>query len=182
MEKRRVRKTNFYIEVKIKPKFKELKSYTKTFNPLIDQKNYLKNFKIVKDYTLSKYKISLDELEFIMFLYSEGIFDIEALKKYAQTTVITTKLFNKLIEKGFIHVWYKADIEEKIIQYEISNLGKSLMSNFYDKLHNPHLLFTSQVYKEFAKSKFRQYSFKRAAQRMKKDLASKTVIYLDNFK
>jgi len=182
MERRRPRKGNFYIEVKVKPKFKELKANTKTFNPLIDQANYLKNFKIVKDYTLSKYKINLDELEFIMFLYSEGIFSTESFKKFAQTTVITKRLFEKLTEKGFINVWYKIDIEEKIIQYELSLLGKSLMSGFYEKLHNPHMILTSPVYREFAKPRFRKHSFKRAAQHIKKGIASQKVIYLENFK
>lgn len=67
---------------------------------------YLKYLRLVRRYVQKKYEISLVELEMILFLYDENIFDKATFNSYSRILGFNTfKWFEKFKERGIIEQW-----------------------------------------------------------------------------
>lgn len=67
---------------------------------------YLKYFRLVRRYVQKKYELSMVELEMILFLYDENIFDKQTFDSYSRIIGFNTfKWFDKFKDRGIIEKW-----------------------------------------------------------------------------
>lgn len=156
---------------KKEPKFKELKNYT--IKRVISPETYLRNYKIVKDYALFKNKLNERELEFLYFLYSEGIFKADIVDVFCESTLTTKYMFKKLINDGLIVTWYDPDTKERLVFYELSMKAKGIVRDIYAQLNDEKPIFTSTLLKTFMKGKRGRYSRIKKLEKLERHLRIK---------
>ena len=69
--------------------------------------NYLKYWRVIRFWVQAKYKLTTPDLEMMLYLYSEDIFNKEQFKKYEEIMSWDEKRFRMLLRDGWIHVWRK---------------------------------------------------------------------------
>lgn len=95
--------------------------------------SYLKYLRVVRKYTQKKYDITLAELELILYLYDEQIFNEETFNGYACTLGFTSfDWFNKLKDRGIIKKWRDQQGYKSL--YVLTQRYKIAMSKFYSHL------------------------------------------------
>lgn len=96
--------------------------------------DYMKYYKVVRNWAIKNYEISFAELECMFFLYSERLFTYYQFCEYSNIMSWDKKRFTKLQEKGFIQVWRKPGWKE-IRLYELTYKGKRMINSIYKKLN-----------------------------------------------
>ena len=96
--------------------------------------DYLKYWKVVKYWVKRKYKINTGDLELMLFLYSEHLFNKTKFEEYNELMSWDTNRFYKLIKEGWIHQWRKKKGKEAAL-YELTYKAKRMVNNVYDKLN-----------------------------------------------
>lgn len=103
------------------------------FKPKYD---FMKYYRVVKHWAVKNYDIDIQDLEMILYLYSEGIFSHSDFKEIEVIYRWDKKRLNRLIEKGFIKYWRDPSHVKgrKKRLYELSLKGKRMCNSFYKKL------------------------------------------------
>jgi len=94
--------------------------------------DYLKFYKVARYWAKRKYDLSGAEIDMILFLRSEHIFARAAFDEYKNIFSWDTKLFEKLLRKGWVSKWREA-YKTRHALYELSFKGKRLVSDIYKK-------------------------------------------------
>ena len=95
---------------------------------------YLKYLRVVRIYIQKKYELSLSELELILFLYDEKLFNMEEFNGYARILGFTSmKWMDKLKERGIIKLW-RDEYGYKTI-YTLTHKYKMVCYKFYKHLN-----------------------------------------------
>ncbi len=95
--------------------------------------SYLKYFRVVRKYIQKKYDLSLSELELILFLYDESLFNKETFNSYSCTLGFSTmNWLDKFIEKEIIKVWRDGSERSKV--YVLTQKYKIACSKMYKHL------------------------------------------------
>lgn len=68
---------------------------------------FLKNWRIVRYYIQKRYDVTLPELEMILYLYDEHLFDRETFDSFATSLIWDKGRFQDLLNKGTIVEWRK---------------------------------------------------------------------------
>jgi hypothetical protein len=138
MEEKKVRKTKYRkMHRKGEPRFKTQKKKSEEVTPTFYFKEkastYLKYLRVVRKYIQKKYELKLSELELILFLYDEKIFDKKGFNDYACVLGFTTfDWFDKLMEREIIKSW-KDERGYKTL-YTLTQKYKIACSRFYKHL------------------------------------------------
>jgi hypothetical protein len=94
---------------------------------------YLKYFRVVRMYIQKKYELTLAELELIIFLYDENIFDREIFLEYSCTLGFSTMNWIKKFEdREIIKVWREGTREKKL--YVLTQKYKLACAKMYKHL------------------------------------------------
>jgi len=96
--------------------------------------DYLKYWKVIKYWVKRKYNINTGDLELMLFLYSEHLFNKTKFEEYNELMSWDTNRFYKLIKEGWIHQWRKKKGKEAAL-YELTYKAKRMINNVYDKLN-----------------------------------------------
>ena len=96
--------------------------------------DYLKYWKVIKYWVKRKYKINTGDLELMLFLYSEHLFNKTKFEEYNELMSWDNNRFYKLIKEGWIHQWRKKKGKEAAL-YELTYKAKRMINNVYDKLN-----------------------------------------------
>tara|TARA_R100001224_G_C3966583_1_gene131005 strand:- start:26 stop:475 length:450 start_codon:yes stop_codon:yes gene_type:complete len=96
--------------------------------------DYLKYWKVIKYWALRKYEITTGELELMLFLYSEHLFNKTKFEEYNELMSWNNNRFYDLIKKGWIHKWRPKKGKEAAL-YELTYKGKRMINNVYAKLN-----------------------------------------------
>ena len=96
--------------------------------------DYLKYWKVIKYWALRKYEITTGELELMLFLYSEHLFNKTKFEEYNELMSWNNNRFYELIKKGWIHKWRPKKGKEAAL-YELTYKGKRMINNVYSKLN-----------------------------------------------
>ena len=96
--------------------------------------DYMKYWRVIRRWALSKYDLALPELEMLLFLYSESYFSKETFDEYNQLISWNKKRFSNLLRDGWIVVWRKSRRNEKTL-YEISYKSRRMVLTIYKKLN-----------------------------------------------
>lgn len=96
--------------------------------------DFLKYFKVVRYWVRVKHNLNLNDLEMLLFLFSEGYFTLKTFKEYQSMFRWDKERLNKLIEGGWVHIWRKK-APGKVQLYEVTPHGRAVIQNFYRKLN-----------------------------------------------
>jgi len=102
----------------------------KVYVPVQDN---LKYYRIVRYYIMRKYKITMLELEMLIFLYSEGLFTVEKIKTYAYCFPWKRVTFEKMLDKGHIVVWREKRGAKR--KFQLSFTTKQMIARMYNMLN-----------------------------------------------
>jgi hypothetical protein len=102
------------------------------------QKNYLKYWKVIRQYYKTKFKISQADLDMLLFMYSEGYFTQMRFREYSRIIGWDKTRFKRLLDNGWFEMFRKSNGHTRSI-YIMSDKGKGLVTNIYKKLNGEDL-------------------------------------------
>ena len=100
--------------------------------------NQLKYWRVIRYWVKAKYGLGTPELEMMLFLYSEEIFNKSKFLEFDKIMSWDEKRFNNLLRDGWIHVWRKRAGKNATL-YELSHKGKSMIRTVYRKLNGDEI-------------------------------------------
>ena len=103
-------------------KFKGVYPRKNTTRKLPDH-DFLKYWRVIRYWVKAKYGLGTPELEMLLFLYSEQIFNKSQFKEYEELMYWDINRFNKLLKQEWIHVWRKRSGNETTL-YELTYKAK----------------------------------------------------------
>ena len=81
--------------------------------------DYLKYWRVIRYWVKAKYGLSTPDLEMLLFLYSEQMFNKTQFTKYEELMSWDVKRFGRLLKDDWIHVWRKRKGNETTL-YELT--------------------------------------------------------------
>ena len=103
------------------------------------QNDYLKYWKVVRQWARYKYNLSTSEIEMMLFLYSEGYFTRKQFEEYNEIMSWDKRRFENLLREKWIIVWRKRKGRESTL-YELGFSGKRLCASIYKKLNKKEMV------------------------------------------
>jgi hypothetical protein len=126
--------------------------------------NYLKYWKVVKQFVKTKYGISTSDLEMLLFLRSEKYFSKEDFDEFNQLFHWEKNRFERLKQEGWVDVFRKKTGNRRVL-YQLSYKAQRMLTSVYKKLEgeeipeskssNPQFLadvsYTDKVHRNYIK-------------------------------
>ena len=127
--------------------------------------DYLKYWKVVKQWAKVKYNLGPADIEMMLFLYSEGLFNQKQFEEYTEIMSWDKNRFHNLMKDKWIVVWRKRKGKESTL-YELGFTGKRMCASIYKKLNmeetvsedrrlnpifNPNADYSKKVYRKIIK-------------------------------
>ncbi|MDA9302851.1 hypothetical protein N9Q25_00495 [bacterium] len=126
--------------------------------------DYLKYYRVVRQFIKKKYKLTQAELDVLLFLRSEEYFSKDKFNEFDELLSWDVNRFDKLRRDKWIEVFRKRMGNRKAL-YMLSNKAKRVVNSIYKKLNgeeiptsndgNPMFLqkvsYTDKVYRNFIK-------------------------------
>ena len=127
--------------------------------------DYLKYWKVIKQWAKVKYDVGTADIEMMMFLYSEGLFTQKQFEEYNEIMSWDKNRFHNLLKDKWIIVWRKRKGREATL-YELGFRGKRLCASIYKKLNmeetvsedrrrnpifDPNATYSHKVYRKIIK-------------------------------
>lgn len=126
--------------------------------------NYLKYWKVVKQFVKTKYDISTADLEMLLFLRSEKYFSKEDFDEFNELFHWEKNRFERLRQEGWIDVFRKKTGNRRVL-YQLSYKAQRMLTSVYKKLEgeeipeskssNPQFLadvsYTDKVHRNYIK-------------------------------
>ena len=113
---------------------------TPIFKPREREFDFLKNWRIVRYYVQKRYDLTLSELEMLLFLYDENVFDKEVFNDFANSMSWDRGRFEEIKTKGLIRLWRKGKVSRHRELYELTQKAKLICSHTYKKLLKQELI------------------------------------------
>lgn len=99
----------------------------------IPRADYMKHWRIVRMWAMARYGITMNELEIILALYSNGLFTHSEFNRVVDTYSWDRDRLQKMIDKGFIVMWRKRQANE-VAKYEVTRQMRKMCLSIYRKL------------------------------------------------
>ena len=140
--------------------------------------DYMKYWRVVRQYFMSKYKISYNDLDMIMFLYSEKYFTRKKFNEFNSVFPFEMSRFYRLIKEGHIEK-FKVNSKTERAMYCLSEKSRRMVKTLYKKL-NGEPIPTDRVYNPlFGKVKTtREKKYREAIERMNKSIKQQQDLFL----
>lgn len=100
--------------------------------------DYLKYWRVIRQFMKVKYGLSQSDLDVLLFLYSESYFDRDRFDEFNSLLAWDTKRFSNLLKDGWIEIFRKHRGKYKSI-YVISSRGKAVVRSIYRKLNGEEI-------------------------------------------
>jgi len=100
--------------------------------------DYLKYWRVIRQYIKVKYGLTQSDLDIILFLNSEGYFDKDKFSEFDSILSWDEQRFNKLLRDGWIEVFRKRKGKVKGL-YMLSYKSKRVITSIYKKLNGEEL-------------------------------------------
>lgn len=107
---------------------------TPVFKPRERDYDFLKNWRIVRYYVQSRYELTTSELEMLLYLYDEHIFDKDLFNTFANAMSWDKERFTIMTDKELIRVWRKGVKGRERRLYELTPKAKRICVHTYKKL------------------------------------------------
>ena len=135
--------------------------------------DYMKYWRIVRYYYMTKHKISESTLELLLYLYSEKYFTESSMYIFAQTLVWDKARMSKLKKDGWIEMHRPHNTNSATI-WKVTFKTKKLVASLYNKLEGGPISENYQFNPLFKKTAgFAHKTYKNAILKMNKELASR---------
>lgn len=127
--------------------------------------DYLKYWRIIKQWARVKFELGTADIEMMLFLYSEKLFTKDSFEEFNEIMSWDKNRFHNLLKEGWIIVWRKRKGREATL-YELGFKGKRVCSAIYKKLNmeetvsedrrrnpifNPNADYSKKVYRKLIK-------------------------------
>jgi DNA-binding MarR family transcriptional regulator len=126
------------------------------------QSDYLKYWRVVRQFIKAKHKLTQADLDILLFLKSEQYFSKDKFKEFDELISWNKNRFENLRQAGWIEVFRKRMGKRKAL-YQLSTKGKRVTTSIYKYLNgkeiptsndgNPMFLrnvsYTDKVYRNF---------------------------------
>lgn len=96
--------------------------------------DYMKYYRVIRKYIMIQYELSEPDLEMLMYLYSEKLFNYYKFVEYANTYGWDRKRFKRFVDDGFIHMWRDKTRNEYRL-YELTQKARYIMTKMYKHLN-----------------------------------------------
>lgn len=115
--------------------------------------NYLKYWRVIRQWVKIKYELTQSDLDMIFFLYSEDYFDRDKFEEFDRLLGWDKNRFNRLINSGWIQVFrnYMSPGGRRAI-YMLSPKAKVMVKLVYNKLNGEEIPVSQSQNKMFAKN------------------------------
>jgi hypothetical protein len=127
--------------------------------------DYLKYWRVIRQYVKIRYEIGQADLDILLFLYSEGYFGKDKFQEFAQLVSWDVGRFDRLLKNGWIENFRKPMARKQGV-YALSFKAKRMITSIYKKLdgeeipmngeNNPMFLkkvkYTDKVYRNMIKT------------------------------
>lgn len=100
--------------------------------------DYLKYWKVIRQFMKSKYGLNQADLDMILFLYSEQYFSKDKFDEFNNILSWDVKRFQRLLTDGWIGVFRKHAGRKKSL-YELSYKGTRVVDSMYKKLNGEEI-------------------------------------------
>lgn len=95
--------------------------------------DYLKYWRVIRQYIKVKYKLTQSDLDVLLFLNSEGYFNKDKFSEFDNVLSWDVGRFDKLLRDGWIEVFRKRHGKTKGL-YTLSYKAKRVVTSIYKKL------------------------------------------------
>lgn len=108
--------------------------------------DYLKYWKVIRQYVKIKYGINQADLDMILFLYSEAYFNKDKFDEFTRLVGWDSKRFKRLQSNGWIESFRKYDPHTKRrALYKLSFKSKRMVTLIYKYLKGEELISQTHV-------------------------------------
>ena len=115
------------------------------------QNNYLKYWRVIRQYIKIKYNLSQSDLDILLFLKSEDYFSKDKFQEFDEILSWDKQRFEKLRQLGWIEVFRKRVGKHKAL-YQLSFKAKRMLTSIYKKLNGEEIPTSPSQNKMFAKN------------------------------
>ena len=95
--------------------------------------DYLKYWRVIRRWVKAKHNLGNQDLEMLLFLYSEIYFNKDKFNEYNQLMSWNKKRFTNLLTNGWIRV-FRTKRKNETTLYELSYKGRRTIGEVYKKL------------------------------------------------
>lgn len=113
--------------------------------------DYLKYWRVVRNFVKVKYKLNEAEVEMLLFLYSEQYFDKDKFQEFNNLLPWDVKRFNRLLRDGWLETFRRNHGHRRSV-YQLSFKAKRLVDFIYKKLEGEEIPMTMGNNPMFAKN------------------------------
>lgn len=100
--------------------------------------DYLKYWRVIRQYVKSKHGLTQGDLDVLLFLYSEPYFDKDRFQEFNNLLSWDRNRFDKLLRDGWIENFRKYHGSQRGI-YNLSDKGKNVVRDIYKKLNGEEI-------------------------------------------
>jgi|TARA_R110000851_G_scaffold3319_3_gene13477 hypothetical protein len=98
----------------------------------------MKYWRVIRYWVKAKYKIGTPDIDMLLFLYSEDIFNKTKFNEFEELMSWDVNRFDQLLKNGWVHVWRKKRGKETTL-YELTYKAKRLVNLIYRKLNGEEI-------------------------------------------
>jgi len=102
------------------------------------QNDYLKYWRVIRQYVKIKYGLTQSDLDLILFLNSEGYFNKDKFQEFDRILSWDVQRFDRLLRDGWIEVFRKRQGKIKGL-YTLSYKAKRVATSIYKKLNGEEM-------------------------------------------
>jgi hypothetical protein len=113
--------------------------------------NYLKYWRVIRQYVKIKYGLTQSDLDIIFFLYSESYFDRDKFLEFDTILGWDKQRFEKLRKAGWIEVFRQRMGNRKAL-YQLSSKAKTMVRLVYNKLNGEEIPVSNSQNRMFARN------------------------------
>ena len=110
----------------------------KNKDKFIPSHDYMKYWRVIRYWVKAKYKIGTPDIDMLLFLYSEDIFNKTKFNEFEELMSWDVNRFDQLLKNGWEHVWRKKRGKETTL-YELTYKAKRLVNLIYRKLNGEEI-------------------------------------------
>lgn len=111
-------------------------------NKVTNEYSYLKYFKVIRYFFKAKYKLNTEDLDMLLFLYSEPYFTMKKFEEYDNIFGWSRVRFRNLMDREFIYVFREQHGRTQEL-YDLTPRAKNIIKSFYNKLNGEEMPMTT---------------------------------------
>ncbi len=104
----------------------------RTYKRTAPNYDYFKYIRVIRYHIKRKYGLNWTELEFLLFIFTEGLFTRKDFKESREIYSWDRFVFENMLQRGWIHKWRPHKGNQAAL-YEITQQGRQVVTDFYKK-------------------------------------------------